>query len=493
MSRLVKIALFVIVTGTGSMFYVMETAETINAPDTYEVKAIIDDASGLLPGTGVRVAGVNVGRVREVELVGGRAQLLMEISTEVRLHHDAVVQRTMQSMLGNSIVTLIPGTEAAPPIENGGVIQNVSSKTTMDKMFLSGEKAAAEMGVFMEDFNTFLNEGGYRSMQEILDLTRETVATTNLLVERNLLLLSESLERINSITARLDERSGEDIRELSELISHTAGIARQIDILLQEEGGDIADSIDAMRTSIDQLNRSLANIESITRKIDEGEGNIGRLVQDEELYTRIDRVTKNVDEFIASAVGMDVQVGFSSEYLAFQNSLKNHAEVRFVPRSAPKFYSLGLTAGPSYDTTETITHTVVTGTTTSDTTTTETIMTNDVKLSAQLARSFGPLTLRGGVIENRAGLGLKLQPIDQISVTAEVFDFGQDQAPYVRGYGTFFPVFDPQSSNFFNWLYISGGVDNAFHSEDRDFFIGLGLRLTDNDLRSILPFVPTGQ
>jgi len=493
MSRLVKIALFVIITGTGSVFYIMETVESVDAPDTYMVKAIIDDASGLLPGTGVHVAGVNVGRVREVELIEGQAQLLMEISTEVKLHHDAIVQRTMQSMLGNSIVTLIPGSPSYPMIEDGQMIRNVSSKTTMDRMFLSGEKAAAEMSQFMDDFNTFLNQGGYQTVQEVLDLTKQTVATTNSLVEKNLVLLSESLENIKRITARMDQTSEDDMRDLSALITHTAAIAEQIDTLLQNESTGVGESLDSLKISIDSLNASLANIESITGKIEAGEGNIGRLVNDEELYERIDRVTQNVDEFVSSAVGMDVQVGFRSEYLTFQNRLKNHAEVRFVPPSASKYYSLGIVAGPSYNTKETITHEVVTGTMSSDTTTTETVMTNDVKLSAQLARSFGPLTLRGGLIENSAGIGINFQPVEQLSVSTEVFDFGQEDVPYVRSYGTIYPLFNPESSNLLHWLYISGGVDNAFHSDDRDFFVGLGMRLTDNDLRSILPFIPTGQ
>ena len=45
MNRFVKIGLFVLVTGAGSAFYVMQTADKIDAPDTYRLKAYIEDAS----------------------------------------------------------------------------------------------------------------------------------------------------------------------------------------------------------------------------------------------------------------------------------------------------------------------------------------------------------------------------------------------------------------------------------------------------------------
>jgi len=35
---------------------------------------------------------------------------------------------------------------------------------------------------------------------------------------------------------------------------------------------------------------------------------------------------------------------------------------------------------------------------------------------------------------------------------------------------------------------VLGGVDDLLNSDRRDYFVGLMLRFTDNDLKSILPF-----
>ena len=495
MNRFIKIGLFVLVTGSGSIFYVMQTADNIDAPDTYRVEAYIEDASGLRPGTQIWVSGVSVGRVRDIALDQGQARLMMELSSEVPVYRNAVIRKQTQSLLGNAIVALEPGSPEARAISHGGVIPNVVSTTSMERAFNSAEKLAAEMEQFMTDLNSFMNEeGGYRTLEEILSLSRDTVASTSRLVESNMLLLEQSLQNMAAITDRLEASSQQDLSEVSAILAHTASITERIDRLLAQRDGEMNDSVDDLRESIDHLNASLGNIEAITARIENGEGTLGKLVTEDELYERVDRVAKNVDEFIGSTVGMELQVGFRSEYLALQQTTKNHAELRIVPEGKNKYYSFGLVGAPDGLVSETETRVRVDnnsdGTIDSDTTTHTREKSDELKFSAQLARSFGPLTLRGGMIESSAGFGLGLQPVEQFALSSEIFGFGDGDVPYLRGYGTFFPVYDPDSLNPLNWLYLAGGIDNAL-ADDRDYFVGLGLRLTDNDLKGVLPFAPT--
>src|SRR6056297_3245183 len=488
MTRLVKIGLFVLITGAGSVAYIMQTADTINAPDTYQVRAMIENASGLMPGTRVLVSGVAVGRVREVDLVQGKAELLMEVSSEVPVYQDAVVKKTMQSMLGNAVVTLQQGTPQQPRIESGGVIYNVVSSTAMDRTFEMAEQVGEEMGVFMEELNSFMGEDGYQTINEMLSLARDTVDTTNRLVERNLVLLSQSMENVARITDRLDTSSTQDVQQLSTILAHTASIAERLDILLENRDEDINNSIATISESVETLNASLADLNKVTRKIEQGEGNLGKFINDESIYNRVDRVTQNVDELVNSAMGLNVQVGVKTEYMALQSTAKTHAQVRLLPEGKPKYYSFGVVNTPDQLSRTTETRTIVvdnTNGTVDDTTTTETERTDELKLSAQMARSFGPLTLRGGIIESSAGIGINYQPAKQLSLSTEMFEFGQEEAPYLRGYGTIYPMFDPEANNPLNWLYLTGGVDNALSSGGRDYFFGIGLRLTDNDLRTV--------
>jgi phospholipid/cholesterol/gamma-HCH transport system substrate-binding protein len=100
------------------------------------------------------------------------------------------------------------------------------------------------------------------------------------------------------------------------------------------------------------------------------------------------------------------------------------------------------------------------------------------------------VTVRAGVFESTAGVGMDLSPFSQLALSAEAFDFGAEDGAYLRGYGTVYPFYNPDSSNPLQWLYLSGGVDDILGVYERDYFIGAGVRFTDQDLRGLVGFIP---
>ena len=69
----------------------------------------------------------------------------------------------------------------------------------------------------------------------------------------------------------------------------------------------------------------------------------------------------------------------------------------------------------------------------------------------------------------------------RFELSNDLFGFGEQVVPRFR---TFL------SYQFVNRLWLIGGVDNIFVPGLRDYFVGLQLRFTDDDLKTILPFAP---
>jgi virulence factor Mce-like protein len=93
--------------------------------DKYELKAIVQSGSELHSRTPVRVAGVDVGKVKKVERgPGSLATVTMELEQRaLPMHRDATVKIRPRIFLeGNFFVDLSPGTPAAPELESGGTI-----------------------------------------------------------------------------------------------------------------------------------------------------------------------------------------------------------------------------------------------------------------------------------------------------------------------------------------------------------------------------------
>ena len=93
----------------------------------YELKAAFRDARNLKPRSAVRIAGVDVGQVTKVELLGEdepAAEVTMELRDDaLPIHKDARLEVRPRILLeGNFFVDLRPGSPSSGDVEDGGTI-----------------------------------------------------------------------------------------------------------------------------------------------------------------------------------------------------------------------------------------------------------------------------------------------------------------------------------------------------------------------------------
>src|SRR5918996_691330 len=89
----------------------------------YSLKTVFPNVAGLKEGAPVRVAGVEVGSVTEVELVGDRVEVVVEISRDMqpRVTTTSVASLGSVSLLGEAAVDITASSEGTPIPEGGYV------------------------------------------------------------------------------------------------------------------------------------------------------------------------------------------------------------------------------------------------------------------------------------------------------------------------------------------------------------------------------------
>jgi phospholipid/cholesterol/gamma-HCH transport system substrate-binding protein len=109
---------------------------------SYSVKAIFQNASQLVNGNLVEVAGNTIGTVGGISLTpNGQAQITLNISNPIfqPLHQGTIATVRVASLSGiaNRYVQLEPGPATAPKIPSGGVIppQDTNSAVDLDELF----------------------------------------------------------------------------------------------------------------------------------------------------------------------------------------------------------------------------------------------------------------------------------------------------------------------------------------------------------------------
>ena len=89
---------------------------------TYEVTAYFEKGIGLFPKSDVGVLGVPVGKVRSVEPVGTRVEVIMDIEKEFKIPEEATAQIIPPSLISDRFVQLSPAYTGGPTLEDGAVL-----------------------------------------------------------------------------------------------------------------------------------------------------------------------------------------------------------------------------------------------------------------------------------------------------------------------------------------------------------------------------------
>jgi phospholipid/cholesterol/gamma-HCH transport system substrate-binding protein len=143
-------------------------------PESYRFKAAFPEASLLVKEADVRMAGVNIGKVKQKELgPGGRSTLVtMELDHRFApIGKDAKAILRQKSLLGETYVEITPGSPGAPRLPDGGTLaqSNIDNSVELDEVFRVFDPATRRAfqqwlhesgivtsGTFARDFNDSL-------------------------------------------------------------------------------------------------------------------------------------------------------------------------------------------------------------------------------------------------------------------------------------------------------------------------------------------------
>jgi phospholipid/cholesterol/gamma-HCH transport system substrate-binding protein len=460
-----KVGLLVLVGSVILLFMTLIVGKyEFGAGKGYDLSAIFESVTGLDEKAAVRMAGVKIGTVERVELVDSRARVIMRIDPGVKINRGAQAAVKTMGVLGDKFVEIIPprlpaeAGQARPGAEGyfkpGETIQATVSPSDVDKLI--GQLSAISddikqvTGSLRQVFGT---EKGARSMEDILNELRVTMANI----------------RDFSFTLRSD--GGELVMRLNELVASLNGV-------VDENRDNLKVTMENVREASKNAELALASIESAARKIDHGEGTLGKLVSDDSMYNSINSAAEGLTNYVSRVERLQTIIGFRSEYM-FPRS-KNYFSLELKPQK-DQYYLLEVTTDPfgKYGRTET------TLTPPGGTIITETYE-DEFKFSVEFVKRWGNLALRLGLIESTGGVGADYYAFnDRIKFSLDAWNFNSDE-PHNKN--TYMKATVNYSLN--DLLFINAGYDNFLNKDRAAGFVGAGLRFSDENLKYLLGSVP---
>ena len=91
------------------------------AADGYEVQAVFSNCNGLRTGSAIMIAGVEIGRVKQITLQDYEAKVVLMLQPGVGLQKDAIASIKTKGLIGEKYIEIAPGA-ADQMIPAGGTL-----------------------------------------------------------------------------------------------------------------------------------------------------------------------------------------------------------------------------------------------------------------------------------------------------------------------------------------------------------------------------------
>jgi phospholipid/cholesterol/gamma-HCH transport system substrate-binding protein len=233
--------------------------------DSVRILARFTDASPLLVGNDVRIAGIKVGEIADMRVVDGVAQLAFDLDRSVLpLHTDSRLTVRPVSLLGERFVDLDRGTAGAPLLEEGAEIpvEQTGQATDLDQVLdvvddPTGQALGAMVGVLGEGLNGH-GQDVDAAIQALEPAMTRTGELAGILAEQNATLnsLVDSLEPVASSLAS-------DVgKALDRLVGSAHGL---LQTAAQREQG-LRDTVQEMPGTIGSARATLAELAGTARE-----------------------------------------------------------------------------------------------------------------------------------------------------------------------------------------------------------------------------------
>ncbi len=293
---------------------------------TYPLYVDFDNPGGLLSGAAVRIGGVKVGSVKNLEFLGGkvdpktgrrvvvRATLGIEQKVKDSVHSNAEFFVTSQGVLGEQFLAIEPGSPEKPPLGEGAEVKGIDPPRL--DLFLA--KAYELLDTTVNGINN-----NRQTIAEIVDNTAGLLKGLNFIVsgnreriERTIANVEEitieakqlahdarvnyvdnpkilkTVDNIADLTTRIHEDSGPMLKDAREALANLNRVSATVGDPQQQDR--IRKALIDLAQLAERANATAADAQAIASHIKSGKGTVGALVMDEEIYDDMQEMVRDL-------------------------------------------------------------------------------------------------------------------------------------------------------------------------------------------------------
>ncbi len=410
----------------------------------YEIKSYLKNATGLEKNAKVKANGLDIGYVKKLYIDGDQVAADLFIYNGVKIPKDSKIRIEQSSMLGGKFLNITLG-HSKEYIGKNQIVATEAPLASFDEASDSIKKAADEFSSFMKDLKDVLGEEERASLK------------------RTILNLEVTLKHFDEMAKGIKQTSDKFARTADIVNNRLPAIARNLDILIRD-----------LKNKAPVLMAKFENIEDqINGILGENRGQIKSAIKNVDgFFSDGKKAVQKIDDLLASVDKVKLEMGMRSEYQSEDAYQKGYLDLDYIP-SDTKRYKFSIVSMDDYSRFSSSGGYIPP----------QKHEESKLLFSAQIAKRYGNVQLRTGLIESTVGAGADYYLFnDNARLSAEVFDFNAQND--VRGDNAHAKVSGRYT--FLKHIDLYAGYDNFLNKDSDNAFVGVGFHFLDDDLKKLI-------
>ena len=251
------------------------------------VVTYFEKVDGLTTGSYVYLYGVKVGSVNRIELVGrDSVRVSMNFDLDVEIPKNSVARLESSGLLDEKVILIQPG-DSQENVEYGDTIKGVYSGGMMETLRDEGQKLSDDVSQsfdklnnLLEKLNTVISEDNQTRIDNILVDLKSTTDEISSMMKNKRGELESSIDHANNFLANLDTLSTTNKTRIDSVLVGLDNSLRRIESLSGE------------------LERTGSKLNDILTKVNNGDGTLGKLVNNPSLYNNLDSLSAEMKQLV---------------------------------------------------------------------------------------------------------------------------------------------------------------------------------------------------
>lgn len=260
-------------------------------PNTFEIKILFPNTGGLQAGDPAMVSGLRVGKVTDIQLSGDSVLVFVSLSNSIQLRSDVTGQISSSDFFGGKKVDIFPGKS--------------------DRKYEGGSLIRGQREPDITELTSQLRDIAIDVKETLVKVDTVLVGISGIVNDKSFAIsLKQTMKNLEKTTEKISSIADKSDAKIDSMLTRLSGASRSFRMLVDKTNG----KIDTTFTNVVEITRTVSHLtnslDSIVTVVERGEGSLGKLVHDDQLYLRLDQTVTELDSLVRSVRdrGMKVNV-----------------------------------------------------------------------------------------------------------------------------------------------------------------------------------------